>query len=167
MIVTMTYEELRARPWFGRLDHDLTELLVQSFKLLTTTEKWSEEFHDYSFIVFPAAKAYEGYLKKIFFELRLITEEDYLGRRFRIGRALNPELERELRKREGVYDKIVELGGVSTADTLWNAWRRCRNTIFHWFPEEKRAISREEAQMRVAEIVAAMDVAHKLLPRSG
>lgn len=36
-----------------------------------------------------------------------ITEEDYFGKHFRIGKALNPSLEKEIREREGVYDKIV------------------------------------------------------------
>ena len=96
-----------------------------------------KEFDDYSFVVFPAAKAYEGFLKKLFLDMGFITQEDYFGKHFRIGKALNPSLEKDLR-REGVYDKIIKYcQGHELADNLWNTWKMSRNLIFHWFPNEK------------------------------
>lgn len=140
------------------MDHDISELLLESYKLIQTVSGWDTKFHDYAFIVFPAAKGYEGYLKKIFLEMGFITREDYEGKRFRIGKALNPSLEKNLRDKESVYDKIAEhCGGVELADLLWQVWKTSRNLIFHWFPNEKNSISYEEAIERVNEIITAFD----------
>ena len=112
-------------------------------------------------MVFPAAKAYEGFLKKLFLDLKFITEEDYYGKHFRIGKALNPSLPKEL-KREGVYDKVVQYcQGHTLADDLWNTWRLSRNLVFHWFPDEKNTITLPEAGERIEMIIAAIDEAFK------
>lgn len=65
---------LEEKVWWEYLEEDLRELLLQSSLLIETAEKWEkelpdgkEQFHDYSFVVFPAAKAYEGFLKKAIF----------------------------------------------------------------------------------------------------
>lgn len=151
---------LPKRPWWGYVEEDLRELLVTAELLINKVGDWKETFHDYAFVVFPAAKAYEGFLKKLFLDLGWITEEDYFGKRFRIGKALNPSLEPELRQREGVYDKIVDFcQGPKLADQLWEAWRQARNSTFHWFPKEKNAISYQEAKQKVGMIVDAMDAA--------
>jgi hypothetical protein len=158
---------LENKVWWNYIEGDLQELLVASEFLVNVVKSWggdlsagSKVFHDYSFVVFPAAKAYEGFLKKIFFDMGFITDNDYHGKRFRIGKALNPFLERELRDRESVYDKLVKFcGGKILADKLWEAWTLGRNVIFHWFPDEKRAISFVEAQDKVKLIIGAMDMA--------
>lgn len=123
---------------------------------------WEDRFHDYAFVVFPAAKAYEGFLKTLFFDLGFIKEEEFYGKRFRVGRALNPELEPRLRRKEGVYDKLVAFcDGSELADQLWETWKEGRNLIFHWFPKEKNAITFEEAKMLVGRILDTMDLAFK------
>src|SRR4030043_1223043 len=99
-------ESLEQKAWWGYIEADLNELLKESQKLAATTSGWEEKFHDYAFVVFPAAKAYEGFLKKLFLDLGFISEEDYFGKRFRIGKALNPALE-ERYWDESVYRKIV------------------------------------------------------------
>jgi hypothetical protein len=153
---------LRGRSWWGYVEDDIRELLTEAQMLITKVEAWEEKFHDYAFIVFPAAKAYEGFLKKLFFDQGFITQEDYLGKRFRIGKALNPSLEKELRGKESVYDKIVDFcQGKELADTLWETWKMSRNLLFHWFPKEKNAIDFNEAKDRVLMILTAMDAAFK------
>jgi len=52
---------------------------------------------DYSYLVFPFAKSYEGFLKKLFLDLGFISQQVYESDHFRIGRALNPHLEKNLR----------------------------------------------------------------------
>lgn len=161
--------KLENKVWWSYIEEDLQELLVATEFLVNTVKSWggdmpngSKVFHDYSFVVFPIAKAYEGFLKKLFFDLRFISEADYKGKRFRIGKALNPFLEKDLRDRESVYDKIVKYcGGKKLADKLWDAWTNGRNLVFHWFPEEKRVVNFNEAQDKVKLIIEAMDMAFK------
>lgn len=156
---------LEKKLWWHYIEEDLQELLVASEFLANVVRSWggdlpsgSKVFHDYSFIVFPAAKAYEGFLKKVFLDMGFITNEDYHGKRFRIGKALNPFLEKKFRESDSVYDKIVShCGGKELADTLWEAWTNGRNVVFHWFPDEKKASSFEEAENKIKQIVNAMD----------
>jgi len=153
---------LKRKSWWGYLDKDLQELFNEALLLIDRVGKWEEKFHDYSFIVFPVAKAYEGFLKSFFLDLGFISEKEFYGKRFRVGSALNPALEKRYRNKEGVYDKIVEYcGGKELADTLWDTWRTCRNMLFHWFPNEKNAISYEEASNRVQQVVQSIDSAFK------
>lgn len=157
---------LEDKIWWDYLGSDLQKLLITSHFLFSVVKSWGadlpggkEEFHDYSFVVFPAAKAYEGFLKKLFLDLKFITEDEFYGKRFRVGKALNPSLEKAIR-REGVYDKLVHFcQSHELADKLWEAWKFSRNLTFHWFPNEKNAISLEEAGERIDMIVAAIDMA--------
>lgn len=159
-------ESLKSKPWWSYLGGDIQKLLLTSQFIYDAVESWGvdlpggkKQFHDYSFVIFPAAKAYEGFLKKIFLDMGFITQEDYFGKHFRIGKSLNPSLPKELR-RESVYDRIVTYcGGRILADNLWETWRVCRNLPFHWFPNEKNAITLPEAKARIEMIVNAMDKA--------
>jgi hypothetical protein len=162
---------LENRSWWNYLEEDLQELLRQSLLLIEVVEKWrrnpstdsGQEFHDYAFVVFPAAKAYEGFLKKLFLDLGLISPEQYYGKRFRVGKALNPSLKKPLRQKFGVYYKLITFcaGDAGLADTLWDTWRECRNVLFHWFPNEKNAISFEEAKEKFDMILVTLDKATK------
>ncbi len=161
---THNMETLVQKVWWNYLEDDLQKLLKASFFLISAVKSWGgdlpggkEEFNDYAFVVFPAAKAYEGFLKKMFLDLKFITEEDYFGKHFRIGKSLNPSLPKEMRQ-DGVYDKIVKYcGGKKLANDLWETWRLCRNLTFHWFPNEKNTITFTEAVERVDMIVSAID----------
>lgn len=161
-----TLSVLEKKIWWSYLGEDLQKLISTSEFIYTAVESWGadlpggkREFDDYSFVVFPAAKAYEGFLKKLFLDLKFITEEDYYGKHFRIGKALNPSLPKELRH-EGVYDKIVQFcQGHTLADKLWDTWRLSRNLTFHWFPNEKNAITLSEAGERIEMIIGAVDEA--------
>ncbi len=143
------------------MGEDLQELLGEALLLVDIVGKWETKFHDYAFIVFPAAKAYEGFLKKLFLDLELISPKEYYGRHFRIGKALNPSLEENLRKKESVYDKLVEYcQGKDLADKLWDTWKLARNLIFHWFPDEKNVITYEDAKARVNMVIEGIDAAY-------
>ena len=149
---------LEKKIWWGYLGKDLQELLHEAVLLVEKVNLWDEKFHDYSFVVFPAAKAYEGFLKRIFLDRGFIDSGDYYGKRFRVGKALNPSLERRLRKKESVYDRIAKFcGGRDLADKMWDTWKRCRNLLFHWFPNEKNAIDFSEAKERVSLVIETID----------
>lgn len=166
--------DLEKKTWWSYVHEDIKELLMQSLLLVETADEWEshisetfgrgsipkERFKDYSFIVFPAAKAYEGFLKKLFLDLDFITSDDYYGKHFRVGKALNPSLEKEIRLREGVYDKIVNYcNGEELAQKMWLCWKEARNLVFHWFPNERNAVSLIEAKDRVMMIIETMDMA--------
>lgn len=144
------------------LEEDLKELLTEASDLVEKVSTWPETFHDYSFVIFPAAKAYEGFLKKLFLDLGFISKDDYYGKRFRIGRALNPQLEKRFRAVESIYDKLANFTGSNDlGDRLWQTWKYSRNLVFHWFPDEKNAISFDEAKTRLTMITTSIDDAYK------
>lgn len=73
--------------WYLYLQPPERELIQISLELLAREERLNSSFSDYSFIVFPFAKAYEGFLKKFFYDMSLISRDVYESHRFRIGRA--------------------------------------------------------------------------------
>ena len=158
---------LKSRKWWGYVSEDLQELfgesnlLIDIFNNMDLVEAQGvREFHDYSFIVFPAAKGFEGFLKTLFKDMGFISEGEFFSKRFRIGKALNPALERELGARESVYDKLVDFcQGKKLSDELWETWQSGRNSLFHWFPNEKNAVDFTEAKRIVDKILNAMDLA--------
>ena len=152
---------LKNKKWWGFIHDDLKDLFEEAVLLADRVGGWKEEFYDYAFVVFPAAKAYEGFLKSLFLNMGFITKEDYDGKRFRVGRALNPSLEKHLRETESVYDKIVAFcGDKNLADSLWETWKKGRNLLFHWFPSERNAITLTEARDIIVEIISTIDYAY-------
>lgn len=119
-----------------------------------------EAISDYSFVVFPFAKAYEGFLKQLFLDLELITEHQYQSKHFRIGKALNPNLWRHLGTKRSVYGRLVNMcDDPHLADNLWDIWTRGRNLVFHYFPHNLKAISLEDARLLIHEILTVMNKA--------
>ena len=153
--------QLEQRVWWEYLKNDMRELLKESVILYEASLIWEQKYHDYSFVIFPAAKAYEGFLKTLFLDMGFITEEDFYGKYFRIGKALNPSLDKRFRE-ESVYDKLVEFcQGKELPNRMWDMWKRGRNTAFHWFPNEKNSISQEEAGEILIQLFDTMDLIFK------
>ena len=153
---------LSKKPWWNYIDNDLQNLFLESEILSNKVATWEEQFHDYSFVVFPAAKAYEGFLKNLFLDMGFISEKDFLGKRFRIGKALNPELAtQEKFAKKSVYNKLsLFCKGDSIPSTLWDVWKQSRNLLFHWFPMEQNAIRFDEAKLRLQMITKAIDTVY-------
>lgn len=154
----MNINELKKKGWWEYLDESQQELLEESLMLLEREEREDKiQFHDYAFVVFPAAKAYEGILKKLLLDLKLIQKRQYLSNHFRIGRALNPNLPVRYRS-DWVWGKLAEsCGGESLPNFLWDTWKESRNLVFHWFPDHKNSITLPEAKMRIELIISAVD----------
>ena len=76
------------------LDPELRLIYDDGEKLLASA---SGGFKDFSFVIFPFAKVYEGFLKKFFYKIGAINQHQYESERWRVGKALNPSLEKELR----------------------------------------------------------------------
>lgn len=153
-------EQAKTKPWWNYLIENQKDLLEQSFILLGREEKGNDNFHDYAFIIFSAAKAYEGFLKSLFLDLGLIDEYFYSNKHFRIGKALNPNLPEKYRGDGWVFGKLENFcQGRKLPDYLWEVWIECRNLVFHWFPGHKNFISLEDAKRKLQKIVEAMDMA--------
>lgn len=140
------------------LGPELLPLVADGERLLASA---GGGFTDYAFVVFPFAKAYEGFLKKLFFQIGAINEGQLNSDHWRVGKALNPQLEKQLRHEESVYDRVCATcgGGQELADTLWQAWKRGRNQVFHYFPGKHKGLSFEEAREIVRGIEMAMEKA--------
>lgn len=90
--------------------------------------------------------------------MKFITYDDYSHKYFRIGKALNPELDKRLRAKDSVYDRLVTFSGnTELADLLWETWKRSRNSLFHWFPNEKKVINFNESGENVLLIIQSID----------
>lgn len=114
------------------------------------------EFKDYSFVVFPFAKAYEGFLKQIFLDVKFISHLDYISDHFRLGKVLSPNLVGRLGDRS-VFQKICNSAGRELADKIWNTWKLGRNQVFHYFPHNLRSLTFAEAEEIAGEIINTME----------
>lgn len=148
--------------WFEYLDEPMRELVSLGFFLLEREEMTEETLSDYSFVVFPVAKAYEGFLKKLLFDLQLIDKDQLMGKSFRIGRSLNPNLPKALRDDEWLYEKMKVLSvsfgkeGERLPDRLWEAWSVGRNRVFHYFAREEKLTDLKSAKEKINVIANLM-----------
>ncbi len=142
--------------FINRLDVQLQQLVELSYTLLYREKNSTEKFPDYSFIVFPAAKAYEGFLKIYLFDLQLISERTFEGKRLRIGRTLNPDVHVNQRDEYWLYDDLERLCSKELAQELWETWLQCRNKVFHFFPKDVSPLSLLQAEENLDRLQGAM-----------
>lgn len=140
-------------------------LIEEGYYLLNDLKQHPDtNITDYSYLVFPFGKAYEGFLKQIFLDLGFIAKNDYTSDHFRIGRALNPHMQARLHG-ASIYSKITRFcGGTELADKLWSLWKRGRNLVFHYFPHNLKALSFSEAEEIISEMMFVMEEATHCLP---
>jgi len=151
--------QISSEPWFIFLSDWQKKLVELALELYENESKLKHNYCDYSFIIFPMSKAYEGFLKKWLFSLRLINQKVYEGKRFRIGRALNPDLPHRLRDEYWLYDDIVKRCGPDSGRFIWDTWLQCRNQVFHFFPKGKGSFTLKEARERLDMVIEAMTLA--------
>ncbi len=144
-------------PLIGYMPEDQMNLVQQGYYILDfVLEDREKKFDDYSFVVFPFAKAFEGFLKKIFFDAGYISRQDYLSRHFRIGKVMSPRLKHKLRKKS-VYARICDDVGCDLSEEIWNTWTFARNQVFHFFPENVRSLTLSEAETLIQTIIDTME----------
>ena len=131
------------------------DLIREGNYLISMAETHGYRFKDYSFLVFPYAKAYEGFLKQLFLDLDFISHLDYISDHFRIGKFLSPHLIERLGDRS-IYAKIQRSGGDDLAREIWDVWKRGRNEVFHYYPHNIKKLSFEEAKSLNQEILHTM-----------
>lgn len=131
------------------------------FLLADSKQHQSQEPTDYSYIVFPFAKLYEGFLKDFLLKLGIISQRDYGSDHFRIGKVLSVNLVRRLGDRSA-YGQLENRFGRDLPDLLWRTWKQGRNLVFHYFPHNYRVLTRDEAEQSVQLLVHAMEEAVKV-----
>lgn len=121
---------------------------------------------DYSYLVFPFAKLYEGFLKKLFLDAKIISDREYKSDHFRIGKVLSPNMVRRLGERSA-YRQISDRYGDQLAARLWHTWKEGRNMVFHYFPHNYRSLTRPAAVEVVNQLLGTMREAVLILaPKS-
>ena len=147
-------------PLWQYLSSGQRSLIAQGLYLVNDAKTHTpvEQVTDYSYLVFPFAKAYEGFLKQLFLDMELIDKVQYESDHFRIGKVLSPHLVQKLRD-DSLFKKLTALTGNSDlAQTLWKSWKEGRNLIFHYFPHNTRAITLIEAELLNRGILKAMEL---------
>lgn len=119
-------------------------------------------FKDYSFVIFPFAKAYEGFLKQLFRDINFISHLDYISDHLRLGKLLSPNLINRLGEKS-LYKKILQRTTKELADKIWQMWKIGRNQVFHYYPHNLKALSFVEAEHIVNQIIQTMEEAYKVL----
>lgn len=161
----MEFQLFFRRSWYGFLDPQAQLLAIQAVELEAREKRLHSLFDDYSFLVFPMAKAYESFLKKLAFEMGLIDRNQYEGKQFRIGRSFNPDVSLHQRNEDWLYDNIVGGCGEKMARDLWNTWLECRNHLFHYFPDQNRNITLDQARELLCMMDTTMEEALNCLKR--
>jgi len=115
------------------------------------------QFKDYSFLIFPFAKAYEGFLKQLFKDNKMISHLDYISDHLRLGKLLSPNLINRLGEKS-LYRKIGDIDS-PLAEKIWLTWKTGRNRIFHYFPHNLKAVSLIEAEEIIKTILGTMEEA--------
>ncbi len=132
-------EYLHQGDWFQKLAREQQQLIELGIQLhrreLDDQQQNKRQLIDYSFLLFPLSKAYEGFLKSYLKNQQLLPHSVYQGRRFRIGRALNPDISTKYRDEYWLYDEVERIIGQELSRQMWNTWLECRNQIFHYFPK--------------------------------
>ena len=95
-------------------------------------------------------------MKIVFLQAGYISREEYLSKFFRIGKVMSPNLRKRL-GRNSVYERICQSVGCEISDLIWKAWKRGRNQVFHYFPDNIQSITLQEAEDIAHAIVSTME----------
>lgn len=147
------------------LQPELRQLVNLSWELTNREHRLNSHWLDYGFLLFPAAKAYEGFLKLFLLQLRLITQDQYASQRFRIGRSLNPDLVPSQRDEWWLYDDVAKTCGQAVARQLWQTWLEGRNHVFHFFPGSVKNLTLAEATKVLEMIESSIGLALQCQPK--
>jgi cold shock CspA family protein len=130
-------------------EHD-RETLLSGTALLQTVEKVTLKLPDYSVLVMPFARAYEGFLLKLFCKVGLADEAtvEVDGHAIQIGKWLK-EIE------ETIVDKRRHGHVVYDLDTAWSG---CRNLLMHSDPgRDVRMENLDQAKREIGVVVRGME----------
>ncbi len=147
--------------WYLNLSPWQRDLVRIGLELYAREERMKSGYDDYSYVVFPIAKAYEGFLKQYFYDLGFIDYMTYSDRRFRIGRVLNPDVSPSRQDEFWMYGRLAQMCGAGLARGLWDVWLQCRNQVFHYYPDNQRKLTLSEASNYIEMLASAMEQAYQ------
>lgn len=153
----LIYKQKPLWQYFSQAQKDL--ILEGQYLMNDIIKDQAYQFKDYSFLIFPFAKAYEGFLKQLFKDVKFISHLDYISDHLRLGKLLSPNLEVKLGDRS-LYRQIRTAGGEELAAHIWEVWKMGRNQVFHYFPHNVKAVSFADAEHTIDEILETMDAAY-------
>ena len=163
MINIMIAPDDRYKKFWQYLSQEQRDLILEGQYLMNDVIRNNVyRFKDYSFLVFPFAKAYEGFLKQLFKDIKFISHLDYISDHLRLGKLMSPNLEIKLGDRS-LYRKMKDTVSSELAEAVWSTWKLGRNQIFHYFPHNTKAISFEEAEKIIGRIIETMEEAYDKL----
>lgn len=142
--------------WYIVLNEDLKILVRTSIELYEREEVMGYALPDYCYLVFPMAKAYEGFLKQYFKSLGILSSKAFTSKRFRVGRAMNPDIHPRHHDEYWMFDDVTKMCGREVAMEIWQTWLECRNQLFHYFPGKYSACSLAEAREHLLRLTTTM-----------
>lgn len=149
--------------YWNYLSQNQKDLILEGQYLMNNIIKeHTYRFKDYSFLVFPFAKAYEGFLKQLFLDIGFISRLDYISDHLRLGKLMSPNLTMRLGERS-LYLKIKQAADEKLAEDVWNAWKMGRNQIFHYFPHNIKSITFDEAEKIISQLIKVMETVYERL----
>lgn len=151
----------RDSPLWDYLTPDMRDLAIEGEKLLDSCNLSGDiRIKDFSYLVFPWGKLYEGFLKKIFLDLGYITPEDYYGNEIRIGKLISTGLGTKPPHRLSIYKEMssAKIFGENLSKIIKGVWRNSRNMVFHFFPNNIYKVDLELAKKRINETVKCMEL---------
>jgi len=115
---------------------------------------------DFSYLVFPWGKLYEGFLKKVFLDLNFITPEDYYGNEVRIGKLLSTGMGNKPPHRLSIVSELssTKIFGENLTKAMRSVWKNSRNSVFHFFPDNVYKLDLETAKKRIEEVIKCMEL---------
>ncbi len=138
------------------LEPEIQDLIRLSLTLYQRELDSGQVLTDYAHVVLPCAKAYEGFLKHYLNQLGLVSNRVVMSKKFRIGRALNPDVPPKQRDEWWLFDDLVRLCSRQTAQEMWESWLICRNKIVHFYPGQFTMLSLVEAGQHITRLTQAI-----------
>lgn len=155
----MEIKDFTKSNWFALLDENGQRLVHLSIALYEREVRMQTPLESYSFLVFPMAKAYEGFIKLYLKKMGLLNRSDYNDSKFRIGRALNPDISEQHKDEWWLYDDVARSCGEKVSRDLWDAWIQCRNRVFHYYFNQETEMDFDQATKKLFQMAQAMDSA--------
>jgi len=137
-----------------KLLHD--SLLIKTIFTASDSYKiFNSLLNDFSIMVFPLAKGFEGYIKKLFLTIGLITEKEIKDDPYKsIGKIINNE--------DKLKMKLIDKKRYKSIPKLLSVqWDLSRNIIFHYDLDQPEIINKEDAFKKIEDIYETIRKSYK------